>query len=494
MSDSLKASTDHYDLCVVGAGYAGLNALVVATQYLAVTARVLVLDKHQQAGGMWNDAYSYVRLHQPYEMFTAGNIAWTLGRERSYLATRDEVAAHLRHCFDVVSKRLSLDARWGWECLGHAEKGDSIVVTACDSGGEVHTLTADRFIDATGFNIESKEPLPLTSSRVHSIAPQQLADSGLLSSNHTEPVWVIGSGKTAMDTIVALVRANPARQVGMVTGTGTYFYNRDLINPTGFKRWAGGARYSAIFAGAAKRFDGTNAAEVSRWCREGYGTSPLKDPAPTHLLFALLSEEETRTVATGVSQVLRDHLIDVEDDAAGPVMVMRTGARHSIASGSWVVDCTGFLSPRDVEYVPFVSPSGKAMSINTTSMTFPNAGVSGFLLSHLFYLDRLADAPLYEVDFNELGRNAPEAALAVVSALLVYNLGFVFERVPMKAFRDFGLDIDRWYPLPRQLAGQLRFMATRKRDRQHHRQALDTFRRRTNVRCGPLSSSGPSAR
>ena len=100
---------------------AGLNALFVASRYLPVTARVLVLDKHQQAGGMWNDAYSYVRLHQPYRLFTAGNIAWTLGRERSYLATRDEVAAHLRHCFDVISKRLDVDARWGWECLDHTE-------------------------------------------------------------------------------------------------------------------------------------------------------------------------------------------------------------------------------------------------------------------------------------------------------------------------------------------------------------------------------------
>jgi hypothetical protein len=97
-------------------------------------------------------------------------------------------------------------------------------------------------------------------------------------SDQTEPVWVIGSGKTAMDTIVALVRANPARRIGMVTGTGTYFYNRDIVLPTGLKRWTGGVRYSSIFAGAAKRFDGTNALEVSEWCRAWCGTSPLGDP------------------------------------------------------------------------------------------------------------------------------------------------------------------------------------------------------------------------
>jgi hypothetical protein len=493
MSESLMANSGHFDLCVVGAGYAGLNAVFVASQYLPGTARVLVLDKHQQAGGMWNDAYPYVRLHQPYQMFTAGNIAWSLGRERSYLATRDEVAAHLRHCLDVISERLDVDARWGWECLDHSEHGSSVVVTAHAPDGEVRTFTAGRFIDATGFDIESIDPLPVASRHVRSIAPRELEDSGLMSDDHTEPVWVIGSGKTAMDTIVAVARANPARRIGMVTGTGTYFLNRDLVNASGLKRWTGGVRYNAIFAGAAKRFDGTNAAEVSEWCRTWCGTSPLRDPAPTHLLFALQSEDETATVTTGVSEVIRDHLADVVDDDSGPVMLLRTGARHSIPSGSWVINCTGHITPREAEHVPYVSPSGRAMSINSTSTTFGNSAVSAYFLSHLFFLDRLAGAPLYELDLHGLLRNAPEAALAVWSSLIMYNLSLVSERVPLKAFRDNGLDFDRWYPPVRRFAGQLQFIRSHKRDRQHHRQALDTFSRLTNVRCGPLSRA-PSAR
>jgi hypothetical protein len=471
-----------------------LNAAFVASRYLPATARVLVLDKHRQPGGMWNDAYSYVRLHQPHRQFTAGNIAWSLNRERSYLATRDEVAAHLRHCFDVISKRFNVDARWGWQCLDHTEDGNSVAVTARDPDGEVHAFTADRVIDARSFDVEAIDPLPLSSRDVHSVAPRGLEASGLLSDDNTEPVWIIGSGKTAMDTIVTLVRTNPHRSIGMVTGTGTYFYNRDLVNPNGLKRWIGGMRYNAIFAGAAKRFDGTNAAEVSQWCLARVGTSPLREPAPTHVLFALMSEDETATVARGVSDVIRDHLVDVVDDPSGPVMLLRTGARHPIPPGSWVVNCSGHLAARDVEHVPFVSPSGRTMSINMTSMIFPSPGAGAFVQTHLFFLDRLAEAPLYELDLYGLLRNAPEAALAVGSSLIAYNLGFAFELVPMKAFRDFGLDIDRWYPLPRQLAGQLQFMRGRKRDREHHRQALDTFSRTAKVRCGPLATSAPSAR
>ena len=487
-SDPVMGEQDQYDLCIVGAGYAGLNAAFVASQYLPDTARVLVLDKHQRAGGMWNDAYSYVRLHQPYRMFTAGNIPWMLRRERSYLATRDEVAAHLRHCFDVISKRFNVDARWGWEYLGETEEGSSVLVTARGVDGQARTFRTQRLIDARGLDVESNPPLPLTSRAVRSVAPGELQDSGLLSSDHAEPAWIVGSGKTAMDTIIALVGANPKRKIGMITGTGTYFFDRDLVTPTGLKRWTGGVFYSSIFGGVAERFNGTNAAEVSEWCRSWCGTSPLADPPPSHLLFAFLSRQETATVAGGVDEVIRDHLTDVIDDASGPVMLLRTGARYPIPSGSWVVNCTGHLKPRDEEYLPYVSPSGKAMSINSTSTTFGNTAISAFFLTHLFFLDKLVDAPLYELDMNALGRNAPEAFLAVWSTLIQYNLSVVLDRVPIRAFQKFKLDFDQWYPQPRQIPALVRLMRTHKRNRPHHQQALDAFSEFAEVRCGPLAS------
>lgn len=130
------------------------------------------------------------------------------------------------------------------------------------------------------------------------------------------------------------------------------------------------------------------------------------------------------------------------------------------------------------------------MSINSTSSTFMNSAVSAYFLSHLFFRDSLVGAPLYELDLDGLRRTAPEAVIAVVSTLIMLNLSLVFERAPMKAFRDNGLDIDRWYPPVRQLAGQLQFMRNHKRDREHHRRALDTFSRQNNVRCGPLSPDG----
>ncbi|HWF70599.1 MAG TPA: NAD(P)-binding protein, partial [Mycobacterium sp.] len=76
------------DVCIVGAGIAGLNALFAASRYLSRDQKVILIDRRGRVGGMWVDVYSYVRLHQPHPMFTAGNIEWTLGKDRGYLATK----------------------------------------------------------------------------------------------------------------------------------------------------------------------------------------------------------------------------------------------------------------------------------------------------------------------------------------------------------------------------------------------------------------------
>lgn len=85
------------DVCIVGAGIAGMNALFVASRYLSQDQKVVLVDSRPRVGGMWVDTYPYVRLHQPHPMFTAGDIEWSLGADRSYLATKGEVLDHFTH-------------------------------------------------------------------------------------------------------------------------------------------------------------------------------------------------------------------------------------------------------------------------------------------------------------------------------------------------------------------------------------------------------------
>jgi len=78
----MNGRVEHYDVVVLGAGIAGLNALVVASEYVKRKGRVMLVDRRVGPGGMWNDTYDYVRLHQPHPFFTAGDIRWEQGHRR----------------------------------------------------------------------------------------------------------------------------------------------------------------------------------------------------------------------------------------------------------------------------------------------------------------------------------------------------------------------------------------------------------------------------
>lgn len=477
----------NYDVCIVGAGIAGLNAAFVASRYLPSSGRVLLLDRRDSAGGMWNDAYPYVRLHQPYEMFTVGNIGWRLRRGRGYLAARDEVAAHLRHCLEAVASQVDLDARWGWEYLSHTEDDTGVTIFARDRQGREHSLRALRFVQAAGFDIEVVEPLALSSAAVRSIAPQHVAEAGLLVGGDSAPVWVVGSGKTAIDTAHALISARPDRSLGLVTGSGTYFFNRDVLYPKGAACWWAGLRPTQLFSLIADRYDGTNAEAMARWAQTRFATSPV--PAAVHNAFGLLSGAETATVAAGVKMLVRDHLLDVADDGGRPSMVLRSGARHPVVEGSWIVNCTGYLYPRDVEQDPYLSAGGRVLSINSTSTTLGFTSVGGYFLTHLLFLNRLANAPLYALDFHDARRKTPEDLPWVLSTLLMHNFSVIAERLPRRALAESHLDFDRWFPLPRRIVGQLRFLSSHKRKRARRGRTLDGYSRRTGVRCAPLAAS-----
>jgi len=170
---SLDGSTPRLraDVCIVGAGIAGLNALFVASQYLTREQNVVLVDRRHRSGGMWLDTYDYVRLHQPHPLFTAGNIKWDLNEKPRHLATKGEVLDHFEHCLRIIRQRVRLDVRYGWESEGHEETDGMVRMTCRDSEGQTHIVESDKLIKAFGFGITPNEPLDLSSDRVRSVSP-----------------------------------------------------------------------------------------------------------------------------------------------------------------------------------------------------------------------------------------------------------------------------------------------------------------------------------
>jgi hypothetical protein len=473
------------DVCIVGAGLAGLNALFAASRYLSPDQKVILVDRRERTGGMWVDTYPYVRLHQPHGMFTAGNIKWTLGKDRSHLATKGEVLGHFEHCLNVIKQRVRVDELFGWAAESEVETDGVVRISCRSSDGQHRVVEAKRLIKAHGFRVEPNDPLEISSSRVVSVSPDycDMRCADMRASD--TPVWVIGGGKTAMDTAHALITEYPGREVNLVAGTGTFFTTRDKFFPTGSRRWWGGTLVSSLGPEITRRFDGTNESELWDWHRETHGT--WLTPETGNFLLGVLSKAENETISAGLNDVIMDHFVDAVDRNGSTEMVFRSGATKSIEPGSWIVNCTGYAQQREYPYEPYVSSGGRVASIQLRSATLHLTSFMAYFMTHLMFLEKLRELPLYELDGQDMRMKSAQAFPYALLTMAQYNLSLISDAVPGKVFLECGLDFDRWYPLPRRMVGTARFMLTHRRDRERQRQTLDTIRERFDVRCGPLS-------
>ena len=330
-----------YDVAVVGAGAAGLNALASTAKYLTQDDRVLLIDRRARSGGMWIDTYSYVRLHQPHRFFTAADIKWKLGADPSHLATKDEVLDHFAHCVHEVEKQVGLDQWLDTELVSHESRDGTIVLNCKSADGTIRTAETKRLIKAPGLSIETNQPLELSSDRVNSVSPDFCDVRSGEFAESSAPVWVIGGGKTGMDTAHALIATYPGREVNVLAGSGTFFTNRDKVFPTGAKRWWGGSRGVPTLLEWSRRYDGNNEIDALNWYRDHVGITPTS--GAKNFAFGLLSESEATAIQTGVTEMVSDHLVDAVDRGSEVELQLRSGARCRIQPGAWLVNCTGYL-------------------------------------------------------------------------------------------------------------------------------------------------------
>ena len=123
-------------------------------------------------------------------------------------------------------------------------------------------------------------------------------------------------------------------------------------------------------------------------------------------MLGVLSEAENHTISAGLNDVVMDYLEDAVDRNGTTELVFRSGSTKTIQSGSWVVNCTGYVGiTEDRPYEPYVSPSGAVVSVNMRSATLHLPSYAGYFLGHLLFLGKLSGIPLYEVDWQQLRTN-----------------------------------------------------------------------------------------
>jgi hypothetical protein len=487
----------HFDLVVIGAGIPGLNALNSAAAYLQTGAKVLLLDQKDAAGGMWTIAYDYVRLHQPHPMFTVGNMKWNWRKPKDYLAARDEVQSHLQACLGPIADKLRLTQGFGQTVSEFREidtpEGPRGEVTfhANAQANAPGTVTADQVIHAIGFNYKSPAPLTLGSAEVVSIAPSDLRAT--LRDGGDAPVFVVGGGKTGMDTVLEVLRQTPKREVVLLAGKGTDFFNRSEYLPVGRKRWTGGKPLSRTFHDLAMRFDGDNEGDLSTHFKSTYATH--RGSMNQQFLYGLLSEEELARINAGLKETIHDYLVDVSDGPGGPEMHLRGGRVVAVPAGSVIVNCTGnvFRAETPEENHPCLSRNGRVLSINVHDAMHFLPSVSGFFLPHLHYRGVLEASGFYMIDQEALFRKDRMAWIAATSTQAYLNQTLAVQTLPLMLLDQCGLDFDRWYPFPRRMAALFKMKMRARDEVAHCRRVLDRVAERFDVHCAPVVRGGVAA-
>lgn len=479
--------------CIVGAGAAGPNALVAASRSLRPSGRIALIDRRASPGGRWNEAYDDVRLHRAHSMFTAGNIPRRIDRPPHDLATGPEVLAHRTHRLATLERSVSVTRPLGRAYLDTAEDEGGVPVRHAGSEGTA-TLRADRPIVARGDGGEAPAPRALGSDAVVSTAPIGLFGPEV---PQDAPVYVVGGGKTGMDTCHARPSRAPSRKVVPIAGTGVAFGIREVTTPRGPARYWRGTPISTSFRNIARAFDGTHADEVVRTVAGAY--SHGLDPGARNLLFGILSRAERAFIRGGLADRIYDDLSDVEDGPDGSVMAMRSGARRRIERGAVVVHRTVHLMRETLGPAgDDVSEGGRVPRISPRSAVHVPNTVSACFLAHLWHRGALPHPDIYARDFSAVFQKDRKIA-RMAGVVVSYQMHCaILESPPMKVFDECGLDLNRCYPPHRRIPILIDLKRSGRRHLAQCRAALDRLPAGLGVPMRPVgqrsaASAAPSS-
>ena len=281
---------------VLGTGAVGMA--FVDTLLDETDATVLMVDNHALPGGHWNDAYPFVRLHQPSHFYGVASTALgskhvdQAGSNAGFfeLASGAEVLSYFER---VMRQRFLPSGRVEYfpmcEYEDEYEGGGRFRSLL---SGEAHEVTVRRrVVDCTFFrrlcrhDTSATTRWPMGSAvcppRSARVAPQYSA------------FCVIGAGKTAMDALVWLLDQGAApEQLRWVCPRRSWLINRDVTQGSVeyFKQSIGG------FAGQMEAIAQASSLDdlFERLEAAGFMLRIHDDQAPTMVHYATMSHGELR--------------------------------------------------------------------------------------------------------------------------------------------------------------------------------------------------------
>ena len=223
------------DYLVVGAGAMGMAFTDALVDHADV--HVTLVDRRHAAGGHWQDAYPFVRLHQASVFYGVASTVLGSGAVQTEgpeaglheRARRSEILAYFD---DVLFRRLVGSGRVTF--LGgydYRAEGSSHLVTSLVSGETRQIDVRRRVVNATYLSptIPATTPPPFgVADGVHVVAVNELARLAAAPSRYV----IVGAGKTATDAIIwLLANGVPPDLILWLRPRDPWMLNRAVVQP-----------------------------------------------------------------------------------------------------------------------------------------------------------------------------------------------------------------------------------------------------------------------
>ncbi|NRA09709.1 MAG: NAD(P)/FAD-dependent oxidoreductase [Myxococcales bacterium] len=184
------------DYLVVGAGAMGM-AFADELMKQNPGDRLILVDRHAKPGGHWNDAYSFVWLHQPAAFY--GVNSEKLGPGGSALASGTEVLAYYER---VLAKLLETGRLQHFPMC--ESRADGAFASLVEADLEYQVTVRKKTVDATYMNVQVpsiRVPQYRVSPEINLVPPNDLPRVRKPRSGYV----IIGAGKTGMDAALFLL-------------------------------------------------------------------------------------------------------------------------------------------------------------------------------------------------------------------------------------------------------------------------------------------------
>ncbi|MCA3696638.1 FAD/NAD(P)-binding protein [Aquidulcibacter sp.] len=326
------------DYLIVGAGAVGLafaDTLLDQTK-----AHITIVDRHGKPGGHWNDAYSFVSLHQPSAFYGVNSLP--LGQDRIdetginqglyELASGPEVSGYFEK---VMNQRLLASGRVSYFPMSNY-LGDGRFVSLL-SGKETEVHIRKKTVDASYFGTtvpSTHRPKFAIEEGVDFVPLNELPHLWKRSQGMPKHFVIVGAGKTGMDAACWLLAsgADPD-SISWIMPRDSWLLNRRKTQP-------GLDFFDETIAGQADMMEAcAEAKDVDDLFDrlEACGVMLRIDPnvRPTVHRYATVSTGEVAQLARIKHVIRKGRVISIS-----PTLVVLEGGQERFGENTLYIDCS----------------------------------------------------------------------------------------------------------------------------------------------------------